>query len=175
MAIGSEIPPLAEGERAAGVAVVPRAPLLALRGPAALLASFTAQLTGGRRRMCAPVRVRYGWWQPVSAHRSLLLADTDEQRSALIDDLVRGTPDVAVEDLSARFACVVVSGPLAERLETDPAAQLVPTLMTVCGGVQQRLLVVPAPRADTLRAALSRAAHRHPAVQVNPHRQEPVP
>jgi hypothetical protein len=113
---------LAACERAAGVAVVPRTPLLALRGAAALLASFTARLTGGRRRMRGPVRVRDGWWHSVSAHRALLLADADEQLAALIDDIVCSTPDVAVEDLSAHYACVIVCGPLAGRLAGDPAA-----------------------------------------------------
>jgi hypothetical protein len=154
---------LAACDRAAGLAVVPRAPLLELRGP---LASLTARLTGGRSRPGRPVRVRCGWWQSASAHRALLLADSTGALGAFVDDLVQG--DVAVENLSDSHACVVLAGPLAGRLAADPAVRTARPLMTVYAGEQHRLLVVPWDRAHSLERALLEAGRGDGVIAVEP-------
>jgi methylenetetrahydrofolate reductase (NADPH) len=163
---------IAACDRAAGLAVVPRAPLLELRGPATSLASLTARLTGGRHRPGRPVRVRCGWWQAASAHRALMLADAGTPLDTLVDDLALRAPDVAIEDLSAGHACVVLAGPLAGRLASDPAARLARPLMTVCDGDQHRLLVVPEHHAHALERALLESGRGEGVIAVEPRAAE---
>jgi hypothetical protein len=158
---------LAACERAAGLAVVPRAPLLELRGPATSLASLTARLTGGRRSAGRPVRVRCGWWQSMTPHRALLLADRAEPLDALMNDLAQRVLDMAVEDRSDSYACLVLSGPLAGSIASDPAARLARPLMTVCDGEQDRLLVVAAHQADSLQRALLEAGRGNGVIAVD--------
>ena len=75
--------------------------------------------------------------------------------------------DVAVEDLSEAYAGVVLSGPLAAQLAVSPAARLAGPVMVVGRGEEQRLLVLPAWRADSAWQVLLEAGRRLGGVAVD--------
>jgi hypothetical protein len=102
-------------------------------------------------------RMPGGWWQPQSAHRALFLAD---RRS--VAPIAFG-PDVAVIDVSAAHAALILAGPLAARL----AARLADPVMVAADGDHHRVLVVPASRAPGAWQALLDAGRRYGAVAVD--------
>jgi hypothetical protein len=157
---------LAACARAAGVALGARAALLELRGPAAPLATMTAQLTGGRRRARRPVRVRHGWWQSQSDHRALLLTDarTRSALDGLREEFARECEDIVVGDMSPAYSCIVLAGPLAGPLGCAVPG---PPLMAVSDGSHRRILVVPAEQAPEVRAALLRVGRDYGVVGVD--------
>jgi hypothetical protein len=146
--------------RTVGVALVPRPALVELRGDPDQLGAIALRLTGGRCRTGQAVRVGFGWWQTVTPRRALLLADASGRAAfdRLIAELSEWTPDVALEDLCAGYACVILAGPLAGRLAATPAARLAQPVMSACDGDDYRVLVLRSARAaDTHHVLLAMA------------------
>jgi hypothetical protein len=146
---------LAACRRTAGIALMRRPALVELRGDPNALAAAAAGVTGG-------------WWMALGPRRALLLADRDGPAGseALLDDLAASAPDVAVEDRSAAYGCVVLAGPLASRLVISPAARLAQPLLIAGDGDDHCLLVVDSDRAEDAWHVLLDAGRADGAIAV---------
>ena len=143
---------LAACDRVAGVALVPNAPLLELRGAPDQLAALVAAFPGA--------------WQATATHRALLLADA-RTHDELAEEITGAAPDVAVASLSDSHACLVLAGPLARCLAGDPAVALARPAVTVCESHERYVIVVAGERADELRRALLEAGRDDGVVAVD--------
>jgi hypothetical protein len=156
---------LAACRRAAGLALVPEPALFELRGPAWELGVIAQRLTGRRPAAGTCVRMRHGWWRTEASGRALVLADGPELEPRL-EDVVASRPDVALSDLSAAHAGLVLVGPLAGRLAASPAARLARPVIAACDGNDYWLLVLPQDRAGDARHVLLAAGRADGAVVV---------
>jgi hypothetical protein len=154
--------------RTVGVALVPAVGVFELRGPASELTVVARQLTGRRPVTGCCVRMRGGWWRTETPGRARILADAGDlpEVEALLERLVVSRLDVALSDLSAAHAALILAGPLAGRLAASPAARLAQPLMAVCDGDDYHVLVVGLERAGDTRHVLLEAGRADGAVAV---------
>jgi hypothetical protein len=156
--------------RSLGVALVPRARLVELRGRPEELGALAARLAGRPTMIGRAVRVDGGWWQSLTSRSALVLADPSDplpfmQRLRTVAD---AAPDVALDDLSAGHAVVILAGPLAARLAATPAARLARPVMAACDGDDFRVLVLADQRAADTRHVLLEAGRAAGAIAVGP-------
>jgi hypothetical protein len=161
---------LAACRRSVGVALMPQTALFELRGRPDELGALAARLTGRPMDIGPVVRIDGGWWQSITSRRALVLGDPAEplvftQRLRALAD---AAADVAVEDLSAGHAAVVLAGRLAPRLAATPAARLARPVMAVRDGDDYQLLVLPDTRAADSRHVLLEAGRADGAIAVGP-------
>jgi hypothetical protein len=156
--------------RSVGVALVPSVPLLELRGRPEELAALAVRVTGARPAVGRVVRADRGWWLSLTSRRVLALADPSDPLpfARRVRALAAIAPDVALDDLSARHAAVVLAGPLAPDLAGTPAARLARPVLSVCDGDDFRILVLTDERAQDTRHVLLEAGRADGAIAVGP-------
>ena len=154
--------------RNVGVALLSRAALFEMRGRPEGLGALAAWVTGRPALLGRSVRVEGGWWRSVTARRALVLAEPADPLpfAERVRGLAATAPDVALENLSAAYAAVILAGRGAGGLADSPAARLARPLMSACDGDDLRVLVLPNGRAADTRHVLLEAGRADGAIGV---------
>jgi hypothetical protein len=153
-----------------GVALIDHPVLLELRGRPEELGAIAVRLAGRPIVVGQTVRVDGGWWRSVTSRRALALADPARPLAfaKLVRALADAAPDVALEDLSARHAAVLLAGRLTGGLAATPAARLARPVLDAGDGDDFRILVLPHERAADTRHVLLEAGRADGAIAVGP-------